>query len=205
MSPNGDLEAMPGIPPALTCEQVDQEELDTRYLRGQLDAARAEAFEAHYFGCDRCWGLVQGGNQIRAAQSVSTPPKSRSNRVWWIAAVAAFAAVAGVSVLRELRTDGPEPVDTLRGGMADLAQPVATAEPNRLTLAWKKVPDAASYRVRLFGGDGTMLIQREVTDTSFSIARDSIASPTLQLVWQVHALDRLGGEMARFPLSTTRR
>jgi anti-sigma factor RsiW len=45
----------------MTCELVDQRELDRRYLTGQLNDNEASAFEAHYFACDRCWALVKGG------------------------------------------------------------------------------------------------------------------------------------------------
>jgi hypothetical protein len=48
------------------------------------------------------------------------------------------------------------------------------------------------------------LIQREVRDTAISVSRDSLGGPALELVWQVHALDRLGGEIARLPLTTVR-
>jgi hypothetical protein len=202
MTGKGDLEEMPAVPPPLTCEQVDQEDLDTRYLRGELQSAHAEAFEAHYFGCDRCWKLVQQGNQVRAAGSRPVP---RSNRILWIAAAAAFAAVIGAGLWRELQRPGPagEPIDSLRSGRGEFAAPIVGAGTDRVTLTWQAVPEAASYRVRVFGGDGALLLQREVVDTSLAIAKDSV--PTVpQLVWQVHALSPLGSEIARFPLTTTR-
>lgn len=202
MSSTGDLEEMPTLPPQLTCEQVDQQELDTRYVRGQLDAARSEAFEAHYFACDRCWELVRAGNQVRAARSASPRQGFRSSRVWWIAAAAALAAVVGASVLREWRTERSETVETLRSGSGDLAPPVAGADGTRLTVSWRPMTEAGSYRVRLFGGDGAMLLERELTDTTFSVARDSVAAAAPSMVWQVHALDRLGGEIARYPLTS---
>ncbi|MBM4189071.1 MAG: zf-HC2 domain-containing protein, partial [Gemmatimonadetes bacterium] len=40
----------------LTCDRVDREDLDTRYLAGTLSEADAAAFEAHFFECERCWG-----------------------------------------------------------------------------------------------------------------------------------------------------
>ena len=63
----------------ITCELVDERELDSRYLSGRLTDDEASAFEAHYFGCDRYWALVRGGMGIRAAMSgeaATTPPSS---------------------------------------------------------------------------------------------------------------------------------
>ena len=201
MTGTGDMKEMPSLPTPLTCEQVDRDELDTRYVQGTLDSKQAEAFEAHYFGCDRCWQLVDQGRQIRAARTVTT---GSSRKLFWIAAAAAFAAVIGAGLWRELQRDGGEPAGTLRSSTEELAPPVAGSAEDRFSLTWKTVPDAASYRVRVFGADGGLLLQREVLDTSLGIARDSLGPGTGGLVWQVHALDRLGGEIARFPLTTTR-
>lgn len=201
MTGKGDLEQMPTLPPPLTCEQVDRDELDTRYLRGALDSKQAEAFEAHYFGCDRCWQLVDQGRQIRSARIA---PAGSGRRLFWIAAAAAFAAVIGAGLWSELQRNPPEPIGTVRSGTATLAAPVASSVDNRLSLTWKAFPNAASYRVRLFDGDGTLVYQRELNDTSLAIAKDSLASVPQQLVWQVHALNPLGNEIGRFPLTTSR-
>jgi hypothetical protein len=197
MTAMGDSEVM-------TCEQVDQGELDLRYLRGELDPGQAEAFEAHYFGCDRCWNLVRAGNQLRSARSIPSTRPGSSRKLWWLTAAAAFIATVSIGLWRQLQRDQPVPVDSLRSSGPGLAAPVARILNEAITLDWRPVPQASSYRVRLFRGDGTLLIQREVRDTAISVSRDSLGGPALELVWQVHALDRLGGEIARLPLTTVR-
>ncbi|MFW6202615.1 MAG: zf-HC2 domain-containing protein, partial [Gemmatimonadota bacterium] len=39
------------------------------YVAGRLSEAEAEAFEAHYFECDACWGRVRGALELYAAFS----------------------------------------------------------------------------------------------------------------------------------------
>lgn len=70
----------------ITCDDVDTHDLDVRYLDGRLTDVEATAFEAHYFGCDRCWTLVRHGEALRAT-----------------AAGAEHRAVAGAPVSAEAR------------------------------------------------------------------------------------------------------
>jgi len=51
---------------AVDCRRVEEEDLIGRYLRDELSPAEAEAFEMHYFECDRCWPLVQAATGVRA-------------------------------------------------------------------------------------------------------------------------------------------
>jgi CHAT domain-containing protein len=51
---------------AIDCRRVEEEDLIGRYLRDELPPAEAEAFEMHYFECDRCWPLVQAATGVRA-------------------------------------------------------------------------------------------------------------------------------------------
>ncbi|MGH7658286.1 MAG: zf-HC2 domain-containing protein, partial [Gemmatimonadales bacterium] len=80
----------------MTCELVDQNELDRRYLEGRLSEEEAAAFEAHYFGCDRCWELVKGGAAVRAALDHDTRVPAPRERAWWkpLAIAAGLAIVA---------------------------------------------------------------------------------------------------------------
>jgi len=202
MTNTGDMEEMEPLPTSITCEQVDREDLDTRYLRGDLDPSLAEAFEAHYFACGRCWNLVKHGNELRSVGSLPETG-SRISPIWLLAAAAVLAAAVGTGLWRVSRP-GPVVTDSLRSGNGILPVPMATADPNRLILAWQRVPGAVTYRARLFRSDGTLILEREVSDTTFSISRDSVgAGPGF--VWQVHALDRLGNELVRFPLAPVSR
>ena len=83
--------------PVLTCERVDDEHLDARYAAGTLDEAEADAFEAHYFGCARCWYRVQRAVELRdglaAVEPVPRSARPSVTRRWWpLGAAAAIAA-----------------------------------------------------------------------------------------------------------------
>jgi CHAT domain-containing protein/tetratricopeptide (TPR) repeat protein len=49
------------------CAAVEDQDLVSRYLARKLSPEEAEAFEEHYFGCDRCWAEVQRATELRAA------------------------------------------------------------------------------------------------------------------------------------------
>ena len=51
----------------IDCTYAERHDFAPLYLTGQLSASDAEAFEAHYLGCARCWGDVRQGEEIRAA------------------------------------------------------------------------------------------------------------------------------------------
>jgi CHAT domain-containing protein len=104
---------------ALDCTSIEEQEIVSRYVGQKLSPEEAEAFEEHYFGCDRCWAEVQAATEVRAALSpehakeiVSSSPSSKTNwRLLAIAASVAIAVVAGLLVSR-LGT-GKTPVETV--------------------------------------------------------------------------------------------
>src|SRR5207244_1830986 len=51
----------------LDCNSVEEQDLVSQYVGRKLSPEEAEAFEEHYFGCDRCWAEVQGATELRAA------------------------------------------------------------------------------------------------------------------------------------------
>jgi len=70
---------------ALDCAHVDEEDYEVRYVQGALSAEEAEAFEEHYFGCDRCWSALERALDLHAAReehaasaSVSATPTGAS-------------------------------------------------------------------------------------------------------------------------------
>lgn len=191
----------------MTCERVDEEDLDTRYLAGRLSEEEATALEEHLVACDRCWAMVHRGATIRAAWAEEERPageragagRPRRSRRWigWAALAAASVALT-VGVWRDRQ--GPAPLDlpdALRG-TAEQLSPTARADSLELRIAWPRIAGAASYRVRLYGPDGAMLLEREVGDTSFSLPHDSLTeSAAASVHWQVFALDELRDEFAR--------
>jgi hypothetical protein len=179
----------------LTCERVDEDDLDTRYLAGRLSDAESAAFEEHFFACDRCWALVHRGAAISAAWA--KPERQPRRWVGWVALAAASVALT-VGVWRGIpRPTGPDLPDATRG-VSERLMPTAQADSLELRVVWPRIAGAASYRVRLYGPDGAMLLEREVGDSSFALPRGEVTESAGALVhWQVFALDELRDEVAR--------
>ncbi|HEY7635350.1 MAG TPA: zf-HC2 domain-containing protein [Gemmatimonadales bacterium] len=188
----------------VTCERVDESDLDTRYLAGTLSEEEASAFEEHYFGCDRCWALVQQGIAARAglvseAKAKRTRPRVRA---WWGLAAAAAIAAIGIGLWRwTIPPAGQSAVTAVRGRGTLVLQPSATSA--GAAVAWSPVSDADVYRVRLYSSDGTLLKEREVSDTSLNVPLDSIPhlSPGAKAYWDVEALNRVREPVGRSQLA----
>jgi anti-sigma factor RsiW len=197
----------------LTCELVDEGDLDTRYLTGRLSPEESERFEAHFFGCDRCWELVHQGLEIRSALG---EPAVRDSRIgatvsgragtrprWWGLAAAAGIAAIALGVWRlGYGPDSGRSEDVFRGDVPSLIVTTG-AEGARLTAAWPTLGDADVYRVRLYSADGLMAFERETSDTVISVAVDSLPTKAMggPMFWQVQALDRLRNPVARSDLA----
>jgi hypothetical protein len=209
-------------PTRITCTRVDEEDLDARYLAGALSEEEAEAFEEHYFGCDRCWAAVQLGLDVRAAAPPGTDrtveprpltvargaeprPAPVARPRWWPLAIAASVAVLAVGVWQ---WGGRSPVtpagDGLRGP-ADSIHAVASFRGRTLVLSWQPAPSADRYAVRLQKRDATVVVERLVGDTSFAIPRDSLSgvADRERVFWEVRALDALRRTIARSRLVPT--
>jgi hypothetical protein len=65
------------------------------------------------------------------------------------------------------------------------------------------VRGAEQYRVRLFTADGTLLIDREVRDTSVSVGRQALRGATLpgDAFWSVEAVDATRRSLSRSRLT----
>jgi len=100
----------------MNCSVIVRDEFAERYVLGRLSLAEQEAYERHYFECDRCFGELQTLQAIRAVLRAAPPtlPAPNQDRVWtpwwrWLAAGAVAASLVGVVLL--LRPPGaPEPV-----------------------------------------------------------------------------------------------
>jgi hypothetical protein len=189
---------------------VDQEDLDTRYLAGQLSPEGAEAFEEHFFGCERCWDLVQQGLALRSAfapdaaapqltRAASVPRKTRGT--WWSLAAAAGLAAIVLGTWWTGQRSALQPEDVLRGGETPFEVKASGSEAT-LEAAWPRLPNADLYRVRLYSANGTLAAQRELADTSIVLLRDSIPLPRqAPAFWEVQALDRLRNPITRSDLT----
>jgi len=186
---------------AITCELVDERDLDTRYLTGKLSPAEAEAFEAHYFGCEACWKLVNQGMEVRSALAPTAGSPGIRPHWWGLAAAAGIAAVAlGLWRLGD-GSDPGRPEDVLRGEASAFVVNAA-AEGGRLVAAWPRLADADVFRVRLYSADGLVVFERETPDSFLSVPLDSLAPPVRggPMFWQVQALDGLRNPIVRSDL-----
>ena len=194
----------------ITCVLVDERDLDTRYLAGRLNPEEAEGFEAHFFGCERCWELVQQGLAVRIALGPDAVapqlPATASRRWktggrWWGLAAAAAVAAVVVGTWWSQSSDPAPTDDVFRGG--DTAFVVAaSATSSALHAAWPRLANADVYRVRLYAADGTLAIQRDLVDTSILLQRDSIPlARQAPAFWEVQALDHLRQPVARSDLT----
>ena len=202
----------------LTCADVESRDLEAGYLARRLSPAAAAAFEAHYFGCDRCWPALRRANETRAAFALPIVRSThRRWRNWGLASAATLVIAVGTSMLiRASPSDiGTGPRGTALGGSADSLAVRASASEGRLTVEWSAFPDADRYRVRLHRADGEVVLERETADTSFTVHTDSLehvapvsssgaTSPTTAttaMYWQVQAIDRLRQPLVRSPLT----
>lgn len=210
-------------PTHVTCTRVEEEDLDARYLAGTLSEEEAEAFEEHYFGCDRCWTAVQTGLDVRAASAATTDeprvqtsaltigaggqPRAASftRRRWFPVAIAASVAIIAVAVWQSGTRSPVTPVgDGLRGS-ADSLYAVAFIRGQTLGVSWTPSPTADLYGVRLQTSDATVILERMVSDTSLAVSRDSLSVVTSgeRVYWEVRALDALRRTIARSRLIPT--
>jgi hypothetical protein len=180
----------------MTCDEVDDANLDVRYVAGSLAPADAEAFEEHYFGCERCWALVQQGLALRAAAidgvsssasgvdvpAAKAPPdaprvvplaggrfesrRSYGRPAWRAGALAAAALLVAVSIARFVPRARQDAADTERG--AQLSLPVTASRPSAdsLVASWPRVAGAVRYRVRMFSASGALLAEGQSGDTT---------------------------------------
>jgi hypothetical protein len=184
---NGDDRALPDMPETpvglstLTCAQVEEGDFEARYLANRLDADRAAAYEAHYFGCERCWSALRRATEVRAALASAGPAARRSRWILW--ALPAAAMFAAVGVWRLIQDDQPLPGVVLRGAADSLALTLA-ASPDTMRAAWLRHAEADVYRVRGFTADGGLVWSIETRDTAIAAARRGVVRV------DVTALDR---------------
>lgn len=190
-----------------TCADTDDGDLDARYAAGELSDGEAELFEEHFFACERCWSLVQRAVQIRAVESraveiravaarapevtVSRAPRfTRASR--WSALAAAAVVVFVVGTWRAERWQRPDHAALAMRGSEDSLHVVTQTRGMTLVASWARAREASSYRVRLYSASGNVLHQREVTDTTSSVASASLpnTAPGAALYWEIQALNR---------------
>lgn len=191
----------------ITCADTDERDLEARYAASQLTEDEAEAFEEHYFSCDRCWTLVQRAVEIRAVEHRTrraTSWRTIATSPWLAIAAAATIVVAGTLSVDDWRSRGSEAV-TMRGS-TDSLHVVTHTRGTMLVASWTRVVEASSYRARLYSASGTVLHQREVTDTTIAVSAASLpkTAPDTELYWEIQAINRTRQVVGRSGLRAIR-
>jgi hypothetical protein len=191
--------------PTLTCESIEEGDLVSRYVAGQLSEPEAEALEAHYFGCEKCWQAVRAATEIRASflapagtTSLSEFRERRRRRpvAYWLAAAAALALV-GIGVWRGYHPPSPDGSDTVVRGGGHAIEVTTERRDGRFVVQWMAVDGAASYRVRALSDDGSPLLSREVTGTELVLeASDWQPSRDQEVILRVEAFNAIGQRLA---------
>ena len=125
------------VPKPLDCTLVDEQDLVSRYIGRKLSPEEAETFEEHYFGCERCWGEVKAGAEVRAAvQDVrATVPDSRGTvvkgpwRTLALLAVAAAVVIAAAGILVRSRRSSTEELIRASGELKSRSVPARLSDP----------------------------------------------------------------------------
>jgi anti-sigma factor RsiW len=188
----------------LTCDVVDRDDIDQRYLAGTLSPGEAEAFEEHYFDCERCWALVQRGLAVRAAGAAGAPVAStrRASRPqWWIGLAAAGVLAASMALWYSSRGRAFDGEDATRGSGAAVGA-LALVRGDSVFVAWRRVSDATDYRVRFSAPDGSPLFDGVVSDSSLTIPRTALAGAAPETAFvSVMARDALAHPLAQSALT----
>jgi hypothetical protein len=148
------------------------------------DHVRREEIQSHLAVCAECRAEVaEVGRLARALPDVHRGWVQR--RVWLPVAAAAAAAV--VLLIRPT----PSAVEHREGAVTTIMAPVPItpagfADPGG-ALVWSSVPLAHAYRARVFDERGTVLWQRETTDTLTPIPASVDLRPGARYYWNVEA------------------
>jgi len=197
------------------CLTVDQRDIVGAYLAGGLGTAEAEAFEKHYFGCERCWDETRRTAEIRAALGkpalVALPEPGRqapralpSPRPWrWLAA-AAVVVFAALGTWQLAHREAPEPTSpVLRGGTeASLPLRLKAGADHKIMLEWTEQPEAHVYVVEVFTSDGVSVWKQETAQTTLTLDPASLVGQrkSVSLLVRVEALGTMGQVVAKSEL-----
>lgn len=171
------------------------------YVDGATSDVRARV-ERHLVECADCRAEVADVIRI-----LRTRPRATRLRTWVPAAVAAMLLIwAGSSLLREPAFQRHRQVVASSAAAPLPITPVGRADSVH-ALVWTSVPLADRYLVRLFDGTGTVLLERETSDTSVALGTLALARDT-PYYWKVDAYTgadrRVASDLAAFTLGRPR-
>jgi anti-sigma factor RsiW len=190
---------------------VTERHLEPTDIASYVDRAARDdelaRIESHLATCRECRDEVSD-----AARIVATLPRARGMRSrTWISA----AAIAAVLLLVVWPRTARDPGLQHRGGDATAIAgvPVALAPKGLVdsatTLVWSSVTSADRYEARIFDANGTVLWQRETTDTTAVMPASIDLQPGRSYFWKVEArtgFDRAASsDLVEFSVRRSRR
>lgn len=174
----------------LNCLYAADDDVLRQYVTGKLPNDDAEEFEEHLFACERCREEVETAIELRAAlareQEIRRESPASVSR-YAILALAAAAAIAVVGLWR-MQDRGPLQPAPLRSSVSREIAASGRLVAGTLTLSWRAVDAASSYRVQVLNAVGEPVNSTETAATNFSVALPP-TPPGEALYWKVQALD----------------
>lgn len=166
------------------------ETLAARYLAGRLSEAEAEAFEAHYFACDRCWAEVRAAQEIRAALGGRKEKAHPASRPRWLPLAAAAALAASLGAWMLVRTPTGTPERVFRAGRGAELELTLSLEPTGVRISWPAAAGVSTYRVRVVTPEGTPVTEREVASPPVLLEKQLLPATRLYVTVQALGPDR---------------
>lgn len=193
----------------IKCIYGDESFVVADYLAGRLSPAKVKAFEAHSFGCDRCFEELQRATGLRAADpflrgkaSRQTFPTSRSR--WPLGALAAaIVAAIGIWVAQPLLISGSpsDPVYRDTGAGAPSLTLRISTDGDLVAIHWQPVQDADHYRVQIWNDAGDPVFQQDTDEASLTIPAARLPDVTVRQHYvRVVALDAMRQPLSRSDL-----
>lgn len=194
----------------LDCAEVEKRDLVALYLAGGLSDTDADAFEAHFMGCERCSAELDDAGAIRSAfgKPVLEPPaegslgRASGRDLWTLLAAAAAVAMIGLGLRQMARMPSPETSETpvLRGETADsLDLSVTPGSDGDVLLEWPAHPKAQTYRVDVLRTDGIRVLRSETPDNRIELSSGALPPTPLGVSFlvRIEAFGPLGNLVAR--------
>ena len=162
------------------------------YLDGIVDSHVRARLEDHLGACPECRDELVESSRIAARQSA---PKITRARVWIpVAAAAVLLLVVRQQSHREQRPEHREAAVTTTVAPRALT-PVGLVG-SVTTFVWSSVPRADAYRIRVFDADGTVIWDREMSDTLAILPASVSFQPGRAYYWRVEARTGFGRSAA---------
>jgi hypothetical protein len=194
--------------PENNCPYGDDSLVIADYLAGRLSPAKTEVFEAHSFGCDRCFAELQRASELRAANedrlasdAHQRRPVARSSWVSWpsLAVAATVVLAIGVWYASPIIDDAEIPLEPVYRDGEDSAASgqnlrlIVERNDNIVSFSWTEVPGADQYQLRVFTESGDPVFEQQTQGTSIELPETSWQDTNTpgKFYGQVIALDEL--------------